>query len=182
MTSPRRLAEGEVLPDVALVDHDGRPWRLSDHRGRHLVLILHRHLACLPCQEHVLDVRDRIDELGDALPVVITFTAAPSQLAAHRAHLGVTFPVLADVDRSLYHRFGAGRGSLAAIWSPATLALYAQLLRRGRRLQRPTEDTRQLGVDAIVDRYGRLHRIWLPPGPAHRPTVAELIAAVRTAP
>ena len=36
---------GDVLPDVELVDHTGRPWRPSTFRGRPLVLILHRHHA-----------------------------------------------------------------------------------------------------------------------------------------
>jgi peroxiredoxin len=39
------IGEGDVLPDVALSDHDGSSFRLSDHRGRPLVLVLHRHLA-----------------------------------------------------------------------------------------------------------------------------------------
>ena len=45
MTVDRLIGEGDVVPDVALVDHEGRPWRFSDHRGRPLVLVLHRHLA-----------------------------------------------------------------------------------------------------------------------------------------
>jgi peroxiredoxin len=36
---------GQVLPDVSLIDQNGARWRLSDHRGRPVVLILHRHLA-----------------------------------------------------------------------------------------------------------------------------------------
>lgn len=39
------LRVGDALPDVELVDHDGRPWRPSRFRGRPLVLVLHRHLA-----------------------------------------------------------------------------------------------------------------------------------------
>ncbi len=45
MTVPRVIDVGDVLPDVTLVDHDGHRWRFDDHRGRPLVLILHRHLA-----------------------------------------------------------------------------------------------------------------------------------------
>ena len=36
---------GDVIPDFELCDQEGRPWRLSDHLGRPVVLILHRHLA-----------------------------------------------------------------------------------------------------------------------------------------
>ena len=39
------LRVGDELPDVELVDADGQPWRISDQRGRPLVLVLHRHLA-----------------------------------------------------------------------------------------------------------------------------------------
>jgi len=40
-----KMRVGDPVPDVELVDHEGRPWRLGEHRGRPVVLILHRHLA-----------------------------------------------------------------------------------------------------------------------------------------
>lgn len=36
---------GDILGDVPLVDHDLRPWLISEQRGRPVVLILHRHLG-----------------------------------------------------------------------------------------------------------------------------------------
>ncbi|HET9667234.1 MAG TPA: hypothetical protein VFP09_10775 [Desertimonas sp.] len=45
MTDQRMIGEGDLLPDVALIDQQGRPWWFSAHRGRPLVLVLHRHLA-----------------------------------------------------------------------------------------------------------------------------------------
>ncbi|GIU89778.1 MAG: hypothetical protein KatS3mg010_0877 [Acidimicrobiia bacterium] len=45
VTSPPVIGEGDRLPDVTLVDHEGRPWQPAHHRGRTLVLVLHRHLA-----------------------------------------------------------------------------------------------------------------------------------------
>ena len=179
MTDDRVIGEGELVPDVALVDHDGRPWHLGDHRGRPIVLILHRHLACLPCQEHIIAVRDHQAQLGDALVVVVTFISDPRRLADYRTYLGLDMPVLADTDRVLYRLLGAGRGSLRRVWSWGTLVMYARLLRRGRRLRLPREDTRQLGADAVIDRDGRLHRVWLPSGPDQRPPVADIIAAVQ---
>jgi len=130
----------------------------------------------------VIAVRDHLDRLGDALPVVITFAHDPAQLAAYREHLDVTFPLLADGDRETYHLLGAGRGSIRNVWSLGTIAMYVRLVRHGRRLRRPTEDTRQLGADAVIDRRGHLHRLWLPTGPDHRPPIADLIAAVATVP
>ncbi|MBA3400093.1 MAG: hypothetical protein H0U01_09045 [Acidimicrobiia bacterium] len=124
-------------------------------------------------------MRDHLDQLGDTLPVVITFADDPSRLTAYRTYLDLEFPVVADVDRTLYRLLGAGRGSFFRVWSPGTIAMYARLVRRGRRLHAPTEDTRQLGADAVIDRDGRLHRLWLPPTPDARPAVDEIVDAVR---
>lgn len=127
-------------------------------------------------------MRDHLDQLGDALPAVVTFGHDPDDLAAYREHLGVPFPVLADPERELYHQLGVGRGSIRDVWSPGTLRMYARLIRQGRRLRLPTDDTRQLGADAVVDRTGLLHRLWLPPGPDLRPALDEVIAAVESVP
>ncbi|MEQ1700084.1 MAG: hypothetical protein ABMA25_08240 [Ilumatobacteraceae bacterium] len=39
------LSVGDPLPDIELLDADGQVWRTTEHRGRPLVLVLHRHLA-----------------------------------------------------------------------------------------------------------------------------------------
>jgi peroxiredoxin len=36
---------GAMAPEFALPDDGGGCWRLSDHRGRPVLLIFHRHLA-----------------------------------------------------------------------------------------------------------------------------------------
>lgn len=45
MTPTPGIGVGDTVPDLALVDHEGAPWSFADHRGRRLLLILHRHLA-----------------------------------------------------------------------------------------------------------------------------------------
>jgi len=126
----------------------------------------------------VVAVRDHFHSQADVLPIVVTFTGDHSRLAAYREHLDLDVPLLADTNRELYGLLGAGRGSVRQVWSPGTIAMYARLLRRGRRLRPTTEDTRQLGADAIVDPEGRLRRVWLPPSPDARPPVADIGTAL----
>lgn len=45
ITGDDGIGLGDLVPDVALVGHDGAPLLLSEHRGRPLLLVLHRHLA-----------------------------------------------------------------------------------------------------------------------------------------
>lgn len=120
---------------------------------------------------------ERLDQFGDATVAVVTF-ATPERLAAHRAHLEVRLPLLSDTDLRLYSLVGARRGSRREIWSLGTLRMYGRLLRRGRRLRRPTEDIHQLGADLVVGRDGRVRYLALPPSPDTRPPISELIAAL----
>ncbi len=122
-------------------------------------------------------MRDRQAELGDAAVAAVTF-AEVARLGAHRDHLGLTFPLLADPDRLTYRRFGLDRAPLWRIYNPGTLRLYGQLLRRGRRLQRPVDDTRQLGGDFVIDGAGRLAAAFRPRSPDDRPPIDDLVAAV----
>ena len=124
-------------------------------------------------------MRDHLDQFGDALPVVITFTADPARLVAYKNYLDIDFPIVSDVGLVLYEAFGAARGTLRRIWSFGTLVMYAKQLLRGRRLSTSTEDNRQLGADALIDRNGHLHRLWLPESPDARPPIDEIIAAVK---
>ncbi len=125
-------------------------------------------------------MRDQLDRFGGAAVAVITF-AEPDRLPAHRHHLELPFPLLADPDRIAYRRFGLGRGSLHRIWNPGTLATYGRLLRRGRRLRRPTEDTRQLGGDFVIGPDGALAAAFRPRSPDDRPSITRLVEAVEAA-
>jgi hypothetical protein len=125
----------------------------------------------------VIAVRDHLDQFEGATIVVVTF-AEHTRLAAYRTHLGLPFDVLADPDRTLYRHLGVGRGSTRQVWSVGTLRMYARLIRSGRRPRRPTEDTHQLGGDAVVGSDGSLRYLALPATPDARPPIAELIEAL----
>ena len=126
----------------------------------------------------MIAVRDRLDDFTGATVVVVTFTE-PARLAAYREHLQLPFPVVTDVDRTLYGLLGAERGTTRQVWSAGTLRMYARLLRQRRRLRRPTEDINQLGADAVFDAMGRLVYLSLPTSPDARPPVQELVDAHR---
>jgi len=126
----------------------------------------------------VVAVRDHLGEMGDAVVAVVTFTPH-AQLAGYQVRLGVPFALLSDPDRAAYQAYGLSRGSWWRVYGPRTLLRYAQLLRRGRRLERITEDTLQLGGDFVVGRDGRLTFAHRPIDPDDRPDVEDIVRAVR---
>jgi len=138
-------------------------------------------------------VSDRLDELGRSTDVVLVTFTDPNNLGASAQANALPFPVLADPDRSAYRAFGLGRGSVARVWGWRSARKYAELLwahrssrrptnRPARSLPRrrgPTEDTLQLGGDFVVGGDGTLAYGFWGDGPDDRPTVDELIDAVR---
>ena len=110
---------------------------------------------------------------------LITFTR-PEQLASYLRRHELPFPILLDADRSTYRAYGIGRAPARRVWSQGTLRRYARILGRDGlgALHRPTEDTRQLGGDFVIDRDGRLSWGFWSEGPDDRPSVDELLAAV----
>ncbi len=123
-------------------------------------------------------MRDRLEELSPAAVALVTFTRQRN-LRGYRGRLGLPYPVLADEERAAYRAYGLGRGPWWRVWGWATVQEYARLLRRGSRLGLPTEDTLQLGGDFVVGSDGRLAYVHRSNGPADRPPVDDLVAAVR---
>jgi peroxiredoxin len=123
-------------------------------------------------------VSDRLKRFGDAVVVLITFTR-PRNLHGFRRQLNLAYPVLADEARVAYRAYGLGRGRWWQVWGPQTLRAYGRLLRSGQRLRVPTQDTLQLGGDFVVDRAGRLAYAYRSRRPDDRPSVDDLLTAVR---
>jgi hypothetical protein len=119
------------------------------------------------------------DALDGTLPLVVVGFSPPEALAGLPGHLGLTGPVLSDVDRSVYRLLGLGRAPLWQVYSPGTLLYYARAKARGRPLPAPVEDTRQMGGDALVV-DGTVVRLWRPRTPDDRADPQRIAAAARS--
>ena len=123
-------------------------------------------------------MRDRVDDLGDAAVAIVLFTR-PRNLAGYRQRFVAPLTVLTDESRAAYRAFGFPSGPWWRVWGPAVWVRYAQLLRGGARFERPTEDTSQLGGDVVVGPDGRIAYLFRSASPDERPSVDDLVAAVR---
>jgi peroxiredoxin len=123
-------------------------------------------------------VRDRLGEFGDAAVVVIAFSA-PEHVAAYQRERLAPLTVLIDRQCVAYRAYGLGRGAVWRVWGPKVWWAYLRLIRSGRRFRWPTDDTLQLGGDFVVGRDGRLQYVFRSADPDDRPSVDDLVAAVR---
>ena len=124
-----------------------------------------------------MQVSDRREELPGRVACV-TFAAAPILAAFERGLELDRIELYGDPERAVYRAFGFGRGSVARVWlHPRVLASYLRLLKAGRRTGRATQDTLQLGGDAVIDAAGRVRWVYRSAGPDDRPSVDALVAA-----
>ncbi len=109
--------------------------------------------------------------------------AEPRALRGFERKMELPYPVYGDPDRATYRALGFGRASARRVWlDPRVWRRYAGLLLWGRRPGgAPKQDTLQLGGDAVVDGQARLSWTYRSEGPDDRPSVEELVAAVRAA-
>jgi hypothetical protein len=171
-----------MLPDLVLSDTAGRPARLAALAGEQTLVVFLRHLACLPCREHLVEVLEHRSALG--MRVAVVAFAPPESLTTRyqqRQRLEHVL-VLSDPDRLAYRAFGFGRGTVRRVWlDPRVWSRYARLMRRGRSPELAHQDTLQLGGDVLVDADGRIRWIYRSRGPEDRPSIAEIEAALSAA-
>lgn len=128
-------------------------------------------------------MRDRLDDLGAATSVAMVTFAGPAVARAYGQRQRLPFPVLIDPDRGVYGAYGLGRGSVFRVWGWRAARRYIDMIRRDGPggLQRPTDDTLQLGGDFVIGPTGAL--VWghWGEGPDDRPSMDAVVAAVRRA-
>src|SRR5207245_591104 len=100
--------EGSEAPDFALPDSDGVTWRLSDHRGKVVVLLFYPGDETPICTRQMCSVRDRWqDYAATGAEVVGISTNTEESHKSFAEHHNLPLRLLADTDRKVADSYGA---------------------------------------------------------------------------
>jgi len=103
-----RLSPGDPAPDFALPDADGNVVRLSDLRGRKVVVYFYPAALTPGCTKQACGFRDSLADWEAAGYAVLGVSPdKPEKLAKFREAEGLTFPLLSDPSRSVLEAWGA---------------------------------------------------------------------------
>ncbi|HEY8485575.1 MAG TPA: thioredoxin-dependent thiol peroxidase [Longimicrobiales bacterium] len=101
------LKEGDLAPDFELTADDGAQVRLSDYRGRKVVLYFYPKDDTPGCTVQACGVRDRFREFEARGAVVLG--VSPDPVDSHRAFrekYGLPFRLLADTEHRVAEAYG----------------------------------------------------------------------------
>jgi peroxiredoxin Q/BCP len=108
MPQTPRLEVGDKAPAFSLPDADGKTVKLSDYKGRRVIVYFYPAASTPGCTKQACDFRDSLSELnGAGLDVVGISPDKPAKLAKFRDDQKLTFPLLSDPDREVLTAWGA---------------------------------------------------------------------------
>jgi peroxiredoxin Q/BCP len=103
-----RLEPGDKAPAFSLTDDSGATVKLSDFKGRRVIVYFYPAAMTPGCTTQACDFRDSLASLqASGYAVVGISPDKPEKLAEFRARDGLTFPLLSDPDRSVMTAYGA---------------------------------------------------------------------------
>ena len=108
MSPTPRLEVGAKAPAFSLSDADGNTVKLSDFKGRKVIVYFYPAASTPGCTKQACDFRDSLSELNEAgLDVIGISPDKPEKLAKFRDNEGLTFPLLSDPNREVLTAWGA---------------------------------------------------------------------------
>lgn len=102
------LGIGDLAPDFLGFDENGTEVRVSDYRGRKLIVYFYPKDSTPGCTAEACSLRDGMDELVAAGFAVVGISA--DSVASHsrfKEKQQLNFPLVADVDKTTIQAFGA---------------------------------------------------------------------------
>lgn len=108
MAQTPRLAVGDKAPAFSLPDADGNTVKLSDFKGRKVIVYFYPAASTPGCTKQACDFRDSLSELNEAgLDVIGISPDKPEKLAKFRDAQGLNFPLLSDPEKKVLTAWGA---------------------------------------------------------------------------
>ena len=101
------IQEGQPAPDFQLATDEGQAVKLSDFKGRKVILYFYPKDDTPGCTTQACDLRDHIQEIDARGAVVLG--VSPDDVASHKKFkekFGLNFTLLADADHRVAEQYG----------------------------------------------------------------------------
>jgi len=147
------LKSGLPAPQMVLEDTAGQTVRLSDHQGKHAVLLYFmRSTSCPVCNRHVQDLVNSGDELADAnVCVLLAVPDDRENAAVWKAKRQIPFPVLTGRRDTPHEMIGLSRKIFGSMQQSGSILIDPHgIVRHAHGATMPTSSYDKKGITAAI--------------------------------
>jgi peroxiredoxin Q/BCP len=102
------LKIGDAAPEFALINQDGETVRLSDYRGKKVVIFAFPKAGTMGCNNQACEFRDEFPTLESHNAVVLGVSAdSPSELLSWQVAKKLPYDLLSDKEHTMLQAYGA---------------------------------------------------------------------------
>jgi peroxiredoxin Q/BCP len=106
--APVRLSAGDPAPDFTLLDTDGTPVSLADHRGRRVIVYCYPAALTPGCTTQAVDFTAAAGDLAEAgLDIIGISPDEPEKLMRFRDKEQLAITLLSDPEKKVLRAYGA---------------------------------------------------------------------------
>jgi thioredoxin-dependent peroxiredoxin len=109
-----KLQEGQTAQDFTATDIYGREVKLSDFKGKKIILSFNRNVNCPFCNRRVHQIMGKNYKLKNAgVQLVFLFESSNEKLLSSVFHEGISpWPIAGDPDKKVYKQYGVEQSTL----------------------------------------------------------------------
>jgi len=107
----KTLIEGDMVPEFSAIDQDGNEIKLSDYKGKKLIIFFYPRANTPGCTAEACNLRDNYVELqAQGYELLGVSADSPKKQSNFKNKFGFPFPLVADEDHTVIEIFG--------VWGP----------------------------------------------------------------
>ena len=153
-----KLKPGTPAPDFEMRDISDHPVKLSDYKGKKLMLSFYRYASCPLCNLRVNDLIKNYEALSaKGLQMVAVFQSPTKSILRYVGKQEAPFPIVPDPDHKLYKQYGVEGSWMGYAKGLAKVGKVADALGRGFMPGKMEGDKNMVPADFLIDENGVIH-------------------------
>ena len=144
---------GDVAPDFTKSDLFGNVVKLSDYRGKRVILCFFRFATCPFCTVRYARMLQEAERFASAdVQVIAVFESHADYIKKYLSKRGMPFPVIADPEGELYRLYALKRSFWGFLIGMMRInAVIKALLDKHYRMAIPDADMLRIPADFLID-------------------------------
>jgi thioredoxin-dependent peroxiredoxin len=156
------LQPGQQSPDFSMVDMNGQTIRLSDYRGKQVLLSFFRFATCPFCTVRFMQLTQEAERYAAmGIEIIAVFESSREYIQEYLGRRALPFPVIPDPEGRLYAQYGLKKSMTGLLFGMfRMLTLLRALFETDFRMGKPDSSILRIPADfllgpdgAVVDSY-----------------------------